>query len=84
MDDKRGRTDYTGGMTNERSGIIGSFPRLALNNAAFTETRRVKTYHSPMDAAHNAKKQTLAPLDAPRVHLGHNRVTSGTPRPKTI
>lgn len=71
-------------MTNERSGIVGSFPRLAVNDQKFTETRRVKTFHAPLEAARNVKKQTLAPLDAPRIHLGQNRVTSGTPRPKTI
>lgn len=71
-------------MTNERTGVVGSFSRLALNDAAFTETRRVKTFHAPLAAAKNAKKQTLAPLDAPRIHLGQNRITSGTPRPKTI
>ena len=71
-------------MTNERTGVVGSFARLAINNAQFTETRRVKPFHSPMAASANAKKGTLTPLDAPKIYMGQNRITPGTPRAQTI
>jgi len=57
-------------MTNERTGVVGSFARLAINNAQFTETRRVKPFHSPMAASAKAKKGTLTRLDAPKIHMG--------------